>query len=61
MKDVFIGLIIAIVVFFLVDFIYTEKNTCLASTCVNCPETEEKCGIIKKLLDIDIYLFDRFW
>ncbi len=61
MKDIFIGLLIIIVVFLIVDFIYTEKNTCVTSSCTGCALEEEKCGIIKKELEIDIYLFGRYW
>ena len=59
MKDIGIGLIIIIVVFLIVDFIYTEKNTCVINN--NYVVSEEKCGILKKELDIDFYLFERYW
>ena len=59
MRDIFIGLIIAIVCFFIVDFIYTEKNTCWIDK-IGVSEPK-KCGIIKDKMDIDIYLFERFW
>lgn len=60
MKDIFIGLLIALVVFLITDFLYTEKNTCII-TQDNYVKTEEKCGIIKKQLNKDIYLFGRYW
>ena len=59
MKDIFIGLAIIVVVFVIIDFLYTEKNTCLIEE--KHIKTEEKCGIIKKQLDININLFDRYW
>lgn len=61
MKDVFVGILIIIIAFLIVDFIYTEKNTCVIQECSGCPITEEKCGIIKKQLNIDINLFNRYW
>lgn len=59
MKDILIGMIIIIVAFLIIDFIYTEKNTCVISDGFG--KTEEKCGIIKKQFNIDINLFDRYW
>ena len=61
MKDIFLGILIIAVVFLIVDFIYTEKNTCLVKECNGCSQIESKCGIIKKELGIDINLFDRYW
>ncbi len=59
MKDIFVGLIIILVAFLIVDFIYTEKNTCTVSK--NSYTDNYKCGILKKNVDIEIYLFDRYW
>lgn len=59
MKDIFIGLVIIVVAFLIIDFIYTEKNTCLIEE--NNSYSEMKCGIIKKQLDIDINIFNRYW
>ncbi len=59
MKDIVIGLIIAIVVFIIGDFIYTEKNECIINN--NGKSEVEKCGFLKKQLDINIDLFDRYW
>ncbi len=59
MKDILIGIIIVIVAFFIIDFIYTEKNTCLIDE--NNSYSEVKCGIIKKELNVDIDLFGRYW
>ena len=59
MKDILIGLVIILVAFLLIDFIYTEKNTCLINE--NNSISEVKCGVIKKQLDIDINLFGRYW
>lgn len=60
MKDIVIGLIICLVCFLVVDFIYTEKNTCMVGQ--NGYYTKEyKCGLIKKQFDINIDIFDRYW
>ena len=59
MKDILIGIVIVLVAFFIIDFIYTEKNTCVISS--GYQNKEEKCGVLKKELNIDIYLFDRYW
>ena len=59
MKDIFIGLVIIVVAFLIIDFIYTEKNTCLIEE--NNSYSEMKCGIIKKQLDIDINIFNKYW
>ena len=59
MKDILIGIVIIIVAFLVIDFIYTEKNTSLIEE--NHITTEEKCGVIKKQLNIDINLFGRYW
>ncbi|MCM1052429.1 MAG: hypothetical protein NC483_00405 [Ruminococcus sp.] len=59
MKEIFTGLIICLVCFLLIDFLYTTKNTCIISDTYG--NTEYKCGILKKELDTDIYLFDRYW
>ena len=61
MKDIGIGLIIIVVVFLIVDFIYTEKNTCVITPGNGYNNIEEKCGILKKQLDIDINVFGRYW
>ena len=61
MKDIFIGLVIIAVAFLIIDFIYTEKNTCLIKENNNYTNTEVKCGIIKKQMDLDINLFGRYW
>lgn len=61
MRDIFIGLCIIAVAFLVIDFIYTEKNSCVVQTCSTCPKTEAKCGIIKKQFDINIDIFDRYW
>ncbi len=61
MKDIFVGLVIIFVGFLIIDFIYTETNTCAVATCQNCTSEEVKCGIIKKQFDINIDLFGRYW
>ncbi len=61
MKDIFIGLVIIFVAFILIDFIYTEKNSCIIETCSSCTKEEVKCGIIKKQFSFDINLFGRYW
>lgn len=61
MKDILIGLVIILVAFLVIDFIYTEKNTCLIRENNSYTITEVKCGIIKKQLDLDINLFGRYW
>ena len=58
MKDIFIGIIIIFVVFVIIDFIYTEKNTCVVN---ESGLVEAKCGFIKEQFDIDITLFNRYW
>lgn len=60
MKDIFVGIVIIIVAFLLIDFFYTEKNTC--DKVITGGGTQEyKCGILKKQSDIEIDLFGRFW
>ncbi len=59
MKDIFKGLLIIFICFIIVDFLYTEKNTCSVE---NDFGTENyKCGILKKQSGIEIYLFNRYW
>ena len=60
MKDVLIGLVIIIVVALVADFIYTEQNTCVINNKVEV-NASYKCGFLKKQMDIDIKLFDRYW
>lgn len=59
MKDIFNGLMVCIILFIVVDFIYTTKNTC--TIIKNHNETTENCGILKKNLDYNIYFFNRYW
>ena len=59
MKEILIGIIIIVIAFLIIDFIYTEKNTCVINN--GYERSEEKCGILKKQLNIDINLFDRYW
>ena len=59
MRDILIGLVIIVVAFIIIDFLYTEKNTCTIEE--NHITTEAKCGVIKEQLNIDINLFDRYW
>lgn len=61
MKDILIGLVIIMIAFLIIDFIYTEKNTCVIEENSGYTKTEAKCGIIKSQLNIDINLFDRYW
>ncbi len=61
MKNIFIGILIVIVVFLIIDFIYTEKNTCIVAGNTGWVQREAKCGIIKNQFDIDINLFGRYW
>ncbi len=59
MKDIFIGFAIIIIMALVIDFIYTEKNTCMVSDPAG--THEYKCGILKKQMNIDIKLLDRYW
>ncbi len=60
MKDIIIGIVILLLGFILIDFFYTEKNTCDISTngYANKPV---KCGLLKKQFDLNIELLDRYW
>ena len=61
MKDIFIGLVIIAEAYLVIDFIYTEKNTCVVQECSGCAIEEAKCGFIKNQFDININLFGRYW
>lgn len=61
MKDIIIGIIIAIVCFFIIDFIDTEKNVCSIKKCDTCGIEEYKCGILYNKLDWQIDIFNRYW
>lgn len=56
MRDIIIGLLIILGIFLLVDFLYSNNNVCKVEY-----DKTVKCGILKKELDIDINLFDRYW
>lgn len=60
MKDILIGLVIILIAFLVVDFIYSEKNYC-EKVHYGSGNESYKCGIIKKNLDINIDLFNRYW
>ncbi len=60
MKDIMVGIIILIAGFFIIDFIYTEKNTCDVSKSSYSNETA-KCGLLKKQFDLDVNVFGRYW
>jgi len=60
MKDILIGLVIVLVVFLIGDFIYTEKNTCIRNESGHINEIT-KCGFLKKELDVNIHIFNRYW
>lgn len=60
MKDIIIGIVIILVVFLIGDFLYAEKNTCIRNEPGHVNEIT-KCGLVKKELDINIYLFERYW
>ena len=59
MRDIVVGLAIIFGIFLLVDFITTEKNSCVVTRDLG--TQEYKCGILYKELDIKIDLFDRYW
>ncbi len=59
MRDVLIGVLILLISFLVADFIYTEKNTC--SITDEYGVKNEKCGILYKELDLNIYFFERYW
>ncbi len=59
MKDAIVGVLIVAVVFLAVDFVYSEQNTCVIRNSYGTKIS--KCGILKKSLDIDINVLDRYW
>ncbi len=59
MRDILIGLVIILGAFLIIDFISTEKNTCIVTK--NNANQEYKCGILYREMDIKIDLFDRVW
>ena len=59
MKNIFIGCLIIIGIFLVIDFVYTTKNTCTVNTGTRIDNVS--CGLIKKEFDIDINLFGRYW
>lgn len=59
MRDILIGIILLAAGFLIVDFIYTEKNTC--SITDNYGIKNHKCGILYKELNINVYFFERYW
>lgn len=61
MRDIFIGLVIILVCFLLIDFISTEKNTCEKVEYNGAKSENYKCGILKNNLDLEIDLFNRYW
>ena len=60
MKDVLIGLVIIVFCFLVIDFLYTEKNTCTVNK-LDYNTDNVKCGFIKKQFNVDIYIFGRLW
>ena len=59
MRDVLIGFVIILVIALGIDFIYTEKNTCMVSDPSG--THEYKCGFLKDQMNIDFKLLDRYW
>ncbi len=59
MKDVLIGVVIVLVICIGVDFIYSEKNSCLVTESFTTENV--KCGFLKKQMNIDIKFLDRYW
>ena len=56
MRDILIGLLIILGVFLIGDFIYSNNNVCKVEY-----NQTVKCGFLKKQLDIDVNLFNRYW
>ncbi len=59
MKDILIGFIIILVIALGIDFIYSEKNSCLVTDEYGTQDV--KCGFLKKEMNIDFKLLDRYW
>jgi len=59
MKDIAVGIVIILVCFLIIDFLYTEKNTCDVGK-VGYNESA-KCGFVKEQFNVDIKILGRYW